>query len=104
MNYGFVCWIFGYKLSAGVLQTQTTQACICCLVLNKTTDLGAPKRYPDASPLDSDGRFYLLLDLCLNADCQTNFVYLLINTITMRATMKYIHSGLILDFILPPET
>jgi hypothetical protein len=49
------------------------------------------------------GRFYLLLDLCTKADCQTKFVYLLINTIAMTAMMKYINSGLILDFILPPQ-
>jgi hypothetical protein len=44
-----------------------------------------------------------LLKLCVNANRQTNFVYLLINAITMMATMKYINSGLILAFIVPPE-
>jgi hypothetical protein len=48
MNYGSVCWIFGYELSARGLETQTAQAWIRCLVLNKTAHLGAPKRYPDA--------------------------------------------------------
>ena len=35
--------IFGDKLSARLLETQTTQALIRCLVLNKMTHLGGPE-------------------------------------------------------------
>ena len=37
--------IFGDKLSARLLETQTTQALIRCLALNKMTHLGMPKSY-----------------------------------------------------------
>ena len=37
--------IFGDKLSARLLQTQTTQALIRCLALNKMTHLGLPESY-----------------------------------------------------------
>ncbi len=37
--------IFGDKLSARLLQTQTTQALIRCLALNKMTQLGMPESY-----------------------------------------------------------
>lgn len=40
--------IFGHKLSARVLETQTTRAWIRCLALNKMSYLGMPKRYPIA--------------------------------------------------------
>jgi IS5 family transposase len=40
--------IFGDKLSARLLETQTTQALIRCLVLNKMTHLGLPESYPVA--------------------------------------------------------
>jgi hypothetical protein len=38
--------IFGYNLSARLLETQTTQALIRCLALNKMTHLGMPESYP----------------------------------------------------------
>ena len=38
--------IFGDKLSARLMQTQTTQALIRCLALNKMTRLGMPDSYP----------------------------------------------------------
>ena len=34
---------------------------------------------------------------------KSRFSYLFINRIAMTATMKYINSGLIFDFILPPQ-
>ncbi len=37
--------IFGDELSARLLETQTTQALICCLALNKMTHLGMPETY-----------------------------------------------------------
>ena len=37
--------IFGNELSARLLETQTTQALIRCLVLNKMTHLGMPESY-----------------------------------------------------------
>ena len=37
--------IFGDKLSARLLETQTTQALIRCLALNKMTHLGMPESY-----------------------------------------------------------
>lgn len=40
--------IFGDKLSARLLETQTTQALIRCLALNKMTHLGMPESYPVA--------------------------------------------------------
>lgn len=40
--------IFGDKLSARLLETQTTQALIRCLALNKMTQLGMPQSYPVA--------------------------------------------------------
>jgi IS5 family transposase len=40
--------IFGDKLSARLLETQTTQALIRCLALNKMTHLGMPNSYPVA--------------------------------------------------------
>ena len=40
--------IFGDKLSARLLETQTTQALIRCLALNKMTQLGMPESYPVA--------------------------------------------------------
>jgi hypothetical protein len=40
--------IFGDKLSARLLETQTTQALVRCLALNKMTDLGMPDSYPIA--------------------------------------------------------
>ena len=40
--------IFDDKLSARLLETQTTQASIRCLALNKMTHLGMPKSYPVA--------------------------------------------------------
>ena len=40
--------IFGDKLSARLLQTQTTQALIRCLALNRMTHLGMPQSYPVA--------------------------------------------------------
>ncbi len=40
--------IFGDKLSARLLETQTTQALIRCLALNKMTYLGMPQSYPVA--------------------------------------------------------
>jgi len=40
--------IFGDKLSARLLQTQTTQALIRCLALNKMTHLSMPESYPVA--------------------------------------------------------
>jgi hypothetical protein len=40
--------IFGDKLSARLLETQTTQALIRCLALNKMTHLGLPESYPVA--------------------------------------------------------
>jgi hypothetical protein len=40
--------IFGAKLSARLLETQTTQALIRCLALNKMTHLGLPQSYPVA--------------------------------------------------------
>ena len=38
--------IFGDKLSARLLETQTTQALIRCLALNRMTVLGLPESYP----------------------------------------------------------
>ena len=38
--------IFGNELSARLLETQTTQALIRCLALNKMTHLGMPESYP----------------------------------------------------------
>jgi IS5 family transposase len=40
--------IFGDELSARLLETQTTQAFIRCLALNKMTHLGMPESYPVA--------------------------------------------------------
>jgi hypothetical protein len=40
--------IFGDKLSARLLETQTTQTLIRCLALNKMTHLGMPDSYPVA--------------------------------------------------------
>ena len=40
--------IFGDKLSARLLETQSTQALIRCLALNKMTQLGMPESYPVA--------------------------------------------------------
>lgn len=40
--------IFGDKLSTRLLETQTTQALIRCLALNKMTHLGMPESYPVA--------------------------------------------------------
>jgi hypothetical protein len=40
--------IFGDKLSARLLETQTTQALIRCLALNQMTHLGLPQSYPVA--------------------------------------------------------
>ena len=40
--------IFGDELSARLLETQTTQAIIRCLALNKMTHLGMPESYPVA--------------------------------------------------------
>jgi hypothetical protein len=40
--------IFGDKLSARLLETQTTQALIRCLALNKMTHLGMPESFPVA--------------------------------------------------------
>jgi hypothetical protein len=40
--------IFGDELSARLLETQTTQALIRCLALNKMTHLGMPESYPVA--------------------------------------------------------
>lgn len=40
--------IFGDKLSARLLETQTTQALIRCLSLNQMTNLGMPESYPVA--------------------------------------------------------
>jgi hypothetical protein len=40
--------IFGGKLSARLLETQTTQALIRCLALNPITHLGMPESYPVA--------------------------------------------------------
>lgn len=40
--------IFGDKLSTRLLETQTTQALIRCLALNKMTQLGMPDSYPVA--------------------------------------------------------
>jgi len=40
--------IFGDKLSARLLETQTTQALIRCLALNQMTCLGMPESYPVA--------------------------------------------------------
>jgi hypothetical protein len=40
--------IFGGELSARLLETQTTQALIRCLALNKMTHLGMPDSYPVA--------------------------------------------------------
>ena len=40
--------IFGEKLSARLLETQTTQAMIRCLALNQMTQLGMPESYPVA--------------------------------------------------------
>jgi len=40
--------IFGDKLSARLLETQTTQALIRCLALNRMTHLGMPESYPVA--------------------------------------------------------
>jgi hypothetical protein len=40
--------IFGDKLSARLLETQTTQALIRCMVLNRMTYLGMPESYPVA--------------------------------------------------------
>jgi len=40
--------IFGDELSARLLETQTTQALIRCLVLNRMTHLGVPESYPVA--------------------------------------------------------
>ena len=40
--------IFGAELSARLLETQTTQALIRCLALNKMTHLGMPESYPVA--------------------------------------------------------
>ena len=40
--------IFGDKLSARLLETQTTQALIRCLALNRMTHLGMPESYPIA--------------------------------------------------------
>jgi len=40
--------IFGDKLSARLLETQTTQALIRCLALNKMSHLGMPESYPVA--------------------------------------------------------
>ena len=37
--------IFGGELSARLLETQTTQAMIRCLTLNKMTYLGMPESY-----------------------------------------------------------
>jgi len=37
--------IFGHKLSARLLETQTTQAVVCCVALNKMTHLGMPQSY-----------------------------------------------------------
>lgn len=40
--------IFGDRLSARLLETQTTQALIRCLALNRMTHLGMPESYPVA--------------------------------------------------------
>jgi len=40
--------IFADKLSARLLETQTTQALIRCLALNRMTQLGMPQSYPTA--------------------------------------------------------
>ena len=40
--------IFGEKLSARLLETQTTQAMIRSLALNQMTQLGMPESYPVA--------------------------------------------------------
>ncbi|NOH02753.1 MAG: hypothetical protein HND47_21185 [Chloroflexi bacterium] len=40
--------IFGDRLSARLLETQTTQALIRCLALNKMTHLGMPESCPIA--------------------------------------------------------
>jgi len=37
--------IFGDELSARLLETQTTQALIRCIALNKMTHLGMPESY-----------------------------------------------------------
>jgi IS5 family transposase len=37
--------IFGNQLSARLLETQTTQACVRCAALNKMTNLGMPQSY-----------------------------------------------------------
>ncbi len=38
--------IFGDKLSARLLETQTSQTLIRCLALNRMTHLGMPESYP----------------------------------------------------------
>jgi hypothetical protein len=37
--------IFGDDLSARLLETQTTQALVCCAALNKMTHLDMPQSY-----------------------------------------------------------
>jgi len=37
--------IFGDRLSARLLETQATQASICCAALNRMTHLGMPESY-----------------------------------------------------------
>jgi hypothetical protein len=37
--------IFGDRLSARLLETQITQAAICCAALNRMTHLGMPDTY-----------------------------------------------------------
>lgn len=42
--------IFGDRLSARLLETQTTQALICCAALNRMTHLGMPESYRVSPP------------------------------------------------------
>lgn len=42
--------IFGDRLSARLLETQTTQALICCAALNRMTHLGMPDSYKVSRP------------------------------------------------------
>ena len=53
--------IFGDKLSARLLETQTTQALIRCLALNRMTHLGMPESYPIAKALPPDAWIALIL-------------------------------------------
>ncbi len=42
--------IFGDRLSARLLETQMTQAVICCAALNRMTHLGMPDSYKVSVP------------------------------------------------------